>query len=77
MASDSGGDLQHPRRNLGNRFRSQAEKFVKLSRADPERMKENFDLKGFIIDQQDMNSLDAMDRGNGVAWRSGDPCNSA
>ena len=41
MASDSGGDLQHPRRNLGNRFRSQAEKFVKLSRADPERMKEN------------------------------------
>ena len=43
----------------------------------PERMKENFDLKGFIIDQQDMNSLDAMDRGNGVAWRSGDPCNSA
>lgn len=44
---------------------------------NPERMKENFDLKGFTIDQQDMNSLDAMDRGNGVAWRSGDPCNSA
>ena len=41
MPSDSGGDLQHPRRNLGNRFRSQAEKFVKLSRVDPERMIEN------------------------------------
>ena len=41
MASDSGGELQHPRRNLGNRCRAQAEKFVKLARTDPERMIEN------------------------------------
>ena len=41
MASDSGGELQHPRRNLGNRCRAQAEKFVKLARNDPERMIEN------------------------------------
>ena len=41
MASDSGGELQHPRRNLGNRCRAQAEKFVKLARKDPERMIEN------------------------------------
>ena len=41
MPSDSGSELQHPRRNLGNRCRSQAEKFVKLARKDPERMIEN------------------------------------
>lgn len=41
MADDSAGDLQHPRRNLGNRCRSQAERFVKLARKDPERGEEN------------------------------------
>ena len=29
--TDLGSSLQHPRRSLGNRHRSQAEKFLKLS----------------------------------------------
>ena len=35
--------LQHPRRNLGNRYRSTAQKFANLAKADPERAKENMD----------------------------------
>tara|TARA_B100000900_G_scaffold195655_1_gene165584 strand:- start:10969 stop:11958 length:990 start_codon:yes stop_codon:yes gene_type:complete len=35
--------LQHPRRNLGNRYRSTAQKFAKLAQNDPERAKENMD----------------------------------
>ena len=41
MVEDSAAELQHPRRNLANRYRSQAEKFVKLARKDPERRNEN------------------------------------
>ncbi len=41
MGSDSGGELQHPRRNLGNSYRSQAEKFVKLARKDTTRSTDN------------------------------------
>lgn len=32
--TDIGSSLQHPRRSLGNRHRSQAEKFLKLSKDD-------------------------------------------
>ena len=32
--TDLGSSLQHPRRSLGNRHRSQAEKFLKLSNDD-------------------------------------------
>ena len=39
--SNSQDLLQHPRRNLGNRYRSTAQKFAKLARADPARAKEN------------------------------------
>ena len=35
------GHLQHPRRSLGNRHRSQAIKFLRLSREDPERATQN------------------------------------
>ena len=35
--------LQHPRRNLGNRYRSTAQKFANLAKADPDRAKENMD----------------------------------
>ena len=35
--------LQHPRRNLGNRYRSTAHKFANLAKADPERARENMD----------------------------------
>lgn len=39
--SESQDLLQHPRRNLGNRYRSTAQKFAKLAKADPERAAEN------------------------------------
>jgi tetratricopeptide (TPR) repeat protein len=39
--SDSQDLLQHPRRNLGNRYRSTAQKFAKLANADPQRSAEN------------------------------------
>lgn len=38
---DSASKLQHPRRNLGSRHRSQADRFVKLSKKDNERVSEN------------------------------------
>lgn len=38
---DSRSLLQHPRRNLGNRYRSTALKFAKLAQSDPIRAKEN------------------------------------
>ena len=39
--SESQDLLQHPRRNLGNRYRSTAQKFAKLAKADPDRSAEN------------------------------------
>lgn len=39
--SESQDLLQHPRRNLGNRYRSTAQKFAKLAKADPTRAAEN------------------------------------
>ncbi|MDP6869672.1 MAG: hypothetical protein QGI21_02740 [Candidatus Poseidoniaceae archaeon] len=38
---DSGSKLQHPRRNLGSRHRSQADRFVKLAKRDPEQLENN------------------------------------
>ncbi len=35
------GSLQHPRRSLGDRYRSQANKFLKLAESDPSRQFEN------------------------------------
>lgn len=34
---DSSSLLEHPRRNLGNRYRAQANRFIKLAKKDPER----------------------------------------
>ena len=39
--TDSQDLLQHPRRNLGNRYRSTAQKFAKLAKDDPQRAGEN------------------------------------
>ena len=39
--SESQDLLQHPRRNLGNRYRSTAQKFARLAKTDPERAAEN------------------------------------
>ena len=41
MAGENADLLQHPRRNLGNRYRSQAQKFVRLASKDPERFEDN------------------------------------
>jgi len=41
LSQDSGDLLQHPRRNLGNRYRSQSQKFVGLANRDRSRFDEN------------------------------------
>ena len=38
-----------------------------------DRIRENFDLFSFELDGDDMGAIAGMDRGEGVAWRSGDP----
>jgi 2,5-diketo-D-gluconate reductase A len=38
-----------------------------------ERMRQNIDLFSFEIDDEDMAAIAKMDRGDGVAWGSGDP----
>ena len=40
---------------------------------NPARMRQNLDLFGFAIDAADMAAIAKMDRGDGVAWASGDP----
>ncbi|WP_370321571.1 aldo/keto reductase [Oricola sp.] len=40
---------------------------------NPQRMKQNIDLEGFEIDDTDMAAIREMDRGQGVAWATGDP----
>lgn len=40
---------------------------------NPDRMRQNIDLFGFEIDPGDMALIEAMDRGDGVAWATGDP----
>ncbi|MCU9847492.1 aldo/keto reductase [Defluviimonas sp. WL0024] len=40
---------------------------------NPERMRQNIDLAGFSIDEADMALIRTMNRGEGVAWASGDP----
>lgn len=41
MSGDNASLLQHPRRNLGNRYRSQAQKFTRLAAKDELRFEEN------------------------------------
>ena len=40
---------------------------------NPERMRQNLDLFGFEIDAADMALIATLDRGDGVAWATGDP----
>ena len=40
---------------------------------NPERVRQNLDLFSFEIDEADMAQMAIMDRGEGVAWASGDP----
>ncbi len=40
---------------------------------NPERMRQNIDLFSFTIDDADIAQIATMDRGDGVAWASGDP----
>ena len=41
--------------------------------AHAERIRQNIDLFGFEIDAADMAAIAKMDRGDGIAWSSGDP----
>ncbi|WP_420645016.1 aldo/keto reductase [Candidatus Leptofilum sp.] len=41
--------------------------------ANADRIRQNIELFGFEIDEQDMEAIAQMDRGEGVAWSSGDP----
>ncbi|MEI7256612.1 aldo/keto reductase [Dickeya dadantii] len=40
---------------------------------NPERMRQNLDVFGFDIAQDDMDAIRLMERGNGIAWDMGDP----
>ncbi|MBZ0267914.1 aldo/keto reductase [bacterium] len=40
---------------------------------NPDRIRRNFDLHSFAIDDAHMAAMDAMDRGDGLAWSVGDP----
>jgi 2,5-diketo-D-gluconate reductase A len=40
---------------------------------NPDRMRQNIDLSSFAIDDADLAKMATMDRGDGVAWASGDP----
>jgi 2,5-diketo-D-gluconate reductase A len=40
---------------------------------NPDRMRQNADIFGFNIDDEDMAAIGGMDRGDGVAWAMGDP----
>ncbi len=42
-----------------------------------ERMRQNLDLFSFEIDASDMAAIEGMDRGEGVAWATGDPLSTA
>ncbi len=44
---------------------------------NPDRMRQNIDLAGFEIDDGDMAAIRTMDRGDGVAWATGDPSAAA
>ena len=39
----------------------------------PDRIRRNADVFGFSIDDGDMAAIETMDRGDGVAWSTGDP----
>jgi 2,5-diketo-D-gluconate reductase A len=40
---------------------------------NPDRIRQNADVFGFDIDDEDMAAIEKMDRGDGVAWAIGDP----
>ena len=40
---------------------------------NPDRIRTNADIFGFTIDDEDMAAIEKMDRGDGVAWATGDP----
>lgn len=44
---------------------------------DAQRIRQNMELFGFEIDKEDMAAIATMDRGEGVAWSTGDPTQAA
>ena len=59
MSGDNASLLQHPRRNLGNRYRSQAQKFARLAAKDEARFAENMAW----AEQNARQALEIADRG--------------
>lgn len=43
----------------------------------PDRIRQNADIFSFAIDDKDMAAIEKMDRGDGVAWATGDPTKTA
>ena len=44
--------IEHPRRNLGNRYRAQANRFVKLAKKDPESLLPIMTGQSKMLDKQ-------------------------
>ncbi|MFJ9690883.1 aldo/keto reductase [Kitasatospora sp. NPDC101183] len=44
---------------------------------NPYRVRQNADIFGFALDEEDMTAIGTMDRGDGVAWATGDPTKAA
>jgi len=40
---------------------------------NPERIRKNADIFGLNLDDEDMAAIQRMDRGDGIAWATGDP----
>jgi len=84
---NDGASLDSPFKSLAGKYRvSEAQLLLKWGlqkgfavlpkTTDENRMRENFSLSHFNIDTVDMEVLATLDRGGGVAWESGDPCDT-
>ena len=83
---EDGADSSSPFKRMSNKYGvSEAQILLKWGlqmgfvilpkSSDESRIRENFDL-AFQIDNSDMRELSTLDKGDGIAWPNGDPCNS-
>ena len=84
--TEDGADSSSPFKRMSNKYGvSEAQILLKWGlqmgfvilpkSSDENRIRENFDLS-FQIDDSDMKEISTMDKGDGIAWPNGDPCNS-